>query len=135
MRVLSNLRELEESLADWERYQRYPLQDIKKDRDKRNMVLHAMLVKRSLKPAGRTFIQCAGRGRDDEIFTLARLIIKSDKWSGYFRDYFNPHGIYGPEEYHDWLAQASLEELKASVTVRDLLMPGRDGLEGFIRTI
>jgi uncharacterized protein YutE (UPF0331/DUF86 family) len=44
MRVLSNLRELEESLSDWERYQRYSLQDIKKDRDKRNMVLHAMLI-------------------------------------------------------------------------------------------
>ncbi len=44
MRVLSNLRELEESLADWKRYQRYSLQDIKKDRDKSNMVLHAMLI-------------------------------------------------------------------------------------------
>ena len=44
MRALSNLRELEESLKDWERYQRYSLEDLKKDRDKRNMILHAMLV-------------------------------------------------------------------------------------------
>ncbi len=44
MRTLSNLRELEISLNDWERYQRYSLQDLKKDRDKRNMILHAMLV-------------------------------------------------------------------------------------------
>jgi uncharacterized protein YutE (UPF0331/DUF86 family) len=44
MRVLYNLRELEEALDDWQRYQRYSLQDMKKDRDKRNMVLHAMLV-------------------------------------------------------------------------------------------
>jgi uncharacterized protein YutE (UPF0331/DUF86 family) len=44
MRVPSNFRELEESREDWERYQRYSLQDIKNDRDKRNMVLHAMLV-------------------------------------------------------------------------------------------
>jgi hypothetical protein len=44
MRVLSSLRELEISLKDWERYQRYSLEDLKKDRDKRNMILHAMLV-------------------------------------------------------------------------------------------
>lgn len=35
---------MEEALDDWQRYQRYSLQDLKKDRDKRNMVLHAMLV-------------------------------------------------------------------------------------------
>jgi len=44
MRVLLHLRELDESLKDWERYQQYPLEDIRKDRDRRNMILHAMLV-------------------------------------------------------------------------------------------
>ena len=91
-------------------------------------------ISRSLKPGGRVFIQCGGRGKDDDIFSLARRIIKSEKWSGYFRDYSNPHGIYGPDEYHDWLSQAGLEEITASVTVRDMLMPGREGLDGFIRT-
>ncbi len=44
MRVLSHLRELDESLKDWERYQRYSPEDLKTDRDTRNMILHAMLV-------------------------------------------------------------------------------------------
>jgi uncharacterized protein YutE (UPF0331/DUF86 family) len=44
MRVLSNLRELDESLKDWERYQQCSLEELRKDRDKRNMILHAMLV-------------------------------------------------------------------------------------------
>lgn len=44
MRVLSHLRELDESLIDWERYQRFSLEDLRTDRDKRNMILHAMLV-------------------------------------------------------------------------------------------
>jgi uncharacterized protein YutE (UPF0331/DUF86 family) len=44
MRALSHLTELEESLKDWERYQRYSLEELQKDRDKRNMVLHAMLI-------------------------------------------------------------------------------------------
>jgi uncharacterized protein YutE (UPF0331/DUF86 family) len=44
MRILAHLRELDESLKDWQRYQDISLEDLKKDRDKRNMVLHAMLV-------------------------------------------------------------------------------------------
>lgn len=44
MRDLSHLNELDESLDDWERYQQYSLEDLRKDRDKRNMVLHAMLI-------------------------------------------------------------------------------------------
>ncbi len=44
MRILAHLRELDESQKDWQRYQSISLEDLKKDRDKRNMVLHAMLV-------------------------------------------------------------------------------------------
>jgi uncharacterized protein YutE (UPF0331/DUF86 family) len=44
MRTLAHLRELDESLKDWQRYQSISLEDLKRDRDKRNMVLHAMLV-------------------------------------------------------------------------------------------
>ncbi|AKB26869.1 hypothetical protein MSSIT_0150 [Methanosarcina siciliae T4/M] len=44
MRILAHLRELDESQKDWERYQAISLKDLKRDRDKRNMVLHAMLV-------------------------------------------------------------------------------------------
>ncbi|AKB80424.1 hypothetical protein MSHOH_3941 [Methanosarcina horonobensis HB-1 = JCM 15518] len=44
MRILAHLRELDESQKDWQRYQNISLEDLKKDRDKRNMILHAMLV-------------------------------------------------------------------------------------------
>ena len=44
MRTLAHLRELEESLKDWQKYQNISLEELKKDRDKRNMVLHAMLI-------------------------------------------------------------------------------------------
>ena len=43
--IIDHLRELEASLQDWEKYRgTVSLEDLKKDRDKRNMVLHAMLV-------------------------------------------------------------------------------------------
>lgn len=44
MKILAHLRELDESLKDWQRYQNISLEDLKKERDKRNMILHAMLV-------------------------------------------------------------------------------------------
>lgn len=44
MKILAHLRELDESLKDWQRYQNISLENLKKERDKRNMILHAMLV-------------------------------------------------------------------------------------------
>ena len=42
--VLAHLRELDEAARDWERYRSITLEDLRADRDKRNMVLHALLV-------------------------------------------------------------------------------------------
>jgi uncharacterized protein YutE (UPF0331/DUF86 family) len=42
--ILQHLQELHESLKDWERYQSISKEDLAIDRDKRNMVLHAMLM-------------------------------------------------------------------------------------------
>ena len=42
--VLTHLRELDEAAGDWERYRSITLEDLRNDRDKRNMVLHALLV-------------------------------------------------------------------------------------------
>jgi uncharacterized protein YutE (UPF0331/DUF86 family) len=44
LRLLSGIRELSDSLDDWERYQGIPLEKFRTDRDTRNMVLHAMLL-------------------------------------------------------------------------------------------
>lgn len=44
MGILSHLRELSEALKDWERYQSISIEELGTDRDKRNMVLHAMLI-------------------------------------------------------------------------------------------
>jgi uncharacterized protein YutE (UPF0331/DUF86 family) len=44
LRLVSCIRELSESLNDWERYTSLPLEQFRGDRDSRNMVLHAMLV-------------------------------------------------------------------------------------------
>lgn len=93
-------------------------------------------IERSLKPGGSVIIQCRGRGKskDGDIFALTKEVIRSEKWSRYFRGYSNTEGVYGPVEYHTWLDQAGLEGLKADLAIKDLVLPGRAGLEGFIRT-
>lgn len=44
MRSLAHIGELDEALDDWERYQSISIEDFLKERDLRNMVLHALLV-------------------------------------------------------------------------------------------
>jgi len=45
IKLLQHLQEMDEALADWERYQKkVTLEQMQDDRDTRNMVLHAMLV-------------------------------------------------------------------------------------------
>ena len=44
MRILTYLRELSDALKDWGKYQSISIEELRNNRDKRNMVLHAMLV-------------------------------------------------------------------------------------------
>lgn len=43
-RAIDHINELEEALKDWERYQALSLDDLVSERDKKNMVLHALPV-------------------------------------------------------------------------------------------
>ncbi|MHA1300518.1 MAG: type VII toxin-antitoxin system HepT family RNase toxin [Candidatus Helarchaeota archaeon] len=42
--IIDHIIELEEAIRDWERYKKIPLEALSTDRDKRNMVLHALLI-------------------------------------------------------------------------------------------
>jgi uncharacterized protein YutE (UPF0331/DUF86 family) len=42
--IIDHIRELEQAMEDWRRYRSIPLEELRRDRDKRNMVLHALLV-------------------------------------------------------------------------------------------
>jgi len=44
MRSLAHMREMDEALDDWDRYKSLPLERLLKERDLKNMVLHALLV-------------------------------------------------------------------------------------------
>jgi len=42
--IMDHLRELGHAIQDWERYKSISLEELHRDRDKRNMVLHALLI-------------------------------------------------------------------------------------------
>jgi len=42
--ITDHIIELEQSIIDWKRYQQIKLDELKTDRDKKNMVLHALLI-------------------------------------------------------------------------------------------
>ncbi|TAJ43712.1 type VII toxin-antitoxin system HepT family RNase toxin [Methanofollis fontis] len=44
MRILHHMRELQDAIGDWERYQCISREQFFSDRDTRNMVFHAMMV-------------------------------------------------------------------------------------------
>jgi len=91
-------------------------------------------VRHSLNPGGKVCILCGGRSKGDDLVSLAKEIMRSPTWSKYFRGFSNPYGTYGPEEYNVWLDQVGLEGIKVELTIRDLIVHGKDEFEGFIRT-
>jgi len=42
--IIDHVEELEQAISDWERYQKISLDEFKKNRDKKNMILHALLI-------------------------------------------------------------------------------------------
>lgn len=42
--IIDHLRELEDASKDWKRYQSISFEELKTSRDKRNMILHSLLV-------------------------------------------------------------------------------------------
>jgi trans-aconitate methyltransferase len=91
-------------------------------------------VRRSLKPGGRVLFQFGGRGNAARILDLTNDLVKSPRWTEYFRGFGFPYHFYGPEEYRIWLDLAGLVPRRLELVPKDMVHKGRLGLEGIIRT-
>ncbi|VVB71078.1 Putative arsenite methyltransferase [uncultured archaeon] len=91
-------------------------------------------VRRSLRPGGKLLFQCGGRGNAGDLMSLTEHLIREGKWSRYFQGFRFPYCFYGPEEYHAWLEQAGLEEIRVELIPKEMVQQGKTGLEGWIRT-
>ncbi len=107
-----------------------------------NATLHWLLdpfpalqgMARSLKPGGRILLQMGGKGNADELVAIADEIMHLPEWSPYFAGFEFPWGLYSPEQYRDWLLNASLQPTRLELIPKDMTHPGKAGLAGWVRT-
>ena len=95
-------------------------------------VLHGIYA--SLKHGGRILIQMGGKGGATDVIALLEKQITTQEWCEYFHGFSFPYGFYSPDEYHEWLREARLQEIRAELIEKDMAHHGRVGFESWIRT-
>jgi len=91
-------------------------------------------ISASLKRGGKILLQMGGKGGATEVITLFEKQIATPEWCEYFQDFSFPYGFYSPDEYHEWLREAGLQEIRAELIEKDMSHSGRIGFESWIRT-
>jgi trans-aconitate 2-methyltransferase len=92
-------------------------------------------IARALRPGGRVLLQMGGRGNAGAIQAILDEMMGTIKWHAHFAaDYEFPYGFHGPEEYHEWLAEAGLIDRRVELIPKDMVHADADALAGWIRT-
>ena len=91
-------------------------------------------IKKSLKPSGKILLQMGGGWNAAEIPEVPDVVLKNERWSGYFTDFPIPYGFYGPDEYGVWLENAGIAAMRVELIPKDMIHEGREGLAAWIRT-
>ena len=95
-------------------------------------VLHG--VQRSLKSGGKLLFQMGGKGNAHDILEVLNDMIREEPWRKFFSDFSFPYSFYEPEEYTAWLLEADLKPERAELLQKDMKLPGKAGLAGWIWT-
>lgn len=95
-------------------------------------VLHG--VQRSLKSGGRLLFQMGGKGNGQDIIAVLDGMLRGASWRKFFEGFRFPYGFYAPEEYKAWLLETNLVLERAELLQKDMKLPGKKGLAGWIRT-
>jgi trans-aconitate 2-methyltransferase len=95
-------------------------------------VLHD--VQRSLKSGGRLLFQMGGKGNAHDILTVLDEMFMEERWRKFFEGFVFPYGFYTPEDYTAWLVEAKLKPERTELLQKDMKLPSREGLAGWIRT-
>jgi len=95
-------------------------------------VLHG--VQRSIKSGGRLLFQMGGKGNAQDILSVLNEMLREKPWKKFFSDFSFPYGFYAPEEYTAWLLEAKLKPERVELLQKDMKLPGKAGLAGWIRT-
>ncbi len=91
-------------------------------------------VKIALKKNGRLLFQMGGRGNAEEVSRSFNDLLRTPRWSVYFKNFSSTYGFYGPEEYREWLNEVNLTEKRIELIPKDMRHKGVEGFAGWIRT-
>lgn len=89
---------------------------------------------RALRPCGRAVLQCGGAGNAAPMVAVLDGLIRSPAWAPYFPDtalrYTFPDGAI----FRTLLAGGGLAPIEVGLISKTLVLAGRDGLAGWVRT-
>ena len=91
-------------------------------------------IRRALVPGGKILLQFGGKGNAARVVEAVSNVTTRPKWAPYFSGFQFPWGFYGPDEYRPWLEEAGFTATRVVLVPKDMVHPGREGLEGWFRT-
>jgi trans-aconitate 2-methyltransferase len=91
-------------------------------------------IQQALKPGGRIYLTFGARGTLSGLAPIVDAVMKEPRWRARFENFQVPFGFYGPEEYREWLDQLGLVTERLDLIERDVMHPGREAFEGWLRT-
>jgi trans-aconitate methyltransferase len=91
-------------------------------------------VARCLRPGGRLFVSCGGKGNADEVLQAARCVCAAEPWRDYFRE-FNFAWYFRDDRTADrMLRHAGFVPDRVELVPKDMTHEGPAGLAGWFRT-
>lgn len=91
-------------------------------------------IRRSLVPSGRILLQFGGRGNAAGIQDVTSKVAGRKKWKHFFHEIPFPWGLYGQEEYSQWLKQAGFRTSRIELLPKDMAHKGLEGFKAWVRT-
>ncbi len=91
-------------------------------------------VERSLKHRGKLLFQMGGKGNAHDILEVVDELRNNNRWGRFFEGFTFPYGFYAPIEYEKWLHQAGLKPERIELITKDMQLPDKEHLAGWIRT-
>ncbi len=91
-------------------------------------------IGRALGPNGWAYLQFGGRGNASGILMIAESMIAEDRWKEGFIEFEEPYSFFDSEEYRGWIEEAGLVPIRVELIEKDMVQPGRRGLEAWIKT-
>ena len=87
-----------------------------------------------LRPGGRLFVSCGGKGNAQDVFIALRPEIRLKRWRGFFRGMPTPYFFYSPADYKKWLPKFGFSARHIGLAPKDAAYDGPEKFTAWFRT-